>query len=118
MTQVDRPPPRPRSRGIDVRLTVRQLVLIATTWVGATGVALLVAAETKLGPIVLDLTKRHGVHLGDLVAVAVCFITALLITSRIVHPTPERQHLPPDVWPAETGGSNGTTRRSDGAEPR
>ncbi|MHA6795609.1 hypothetical protein ACVGVM_19125 [Pseudonocardia bannensis] len=86
MTQVDRPRPRPRLPGTNVRFTVRQLVLIATTWIIATAMALLVAAETKLGPIMLRLTEGHGVHLGDLVALAVCFTSALLITGRVAGP--------------------------------
>jgi hypothetical protein len=39
-----------------------------------------VAATTRIGPIVLDLSERHGVHLGDVVTALVCFTAAWTVT--------------------------------------
>ena len=61
-------------------------LLCALVWaVGMTG-ALYVASETKVGPLVVRLSRNHGVHLGDLVAVGtaaaigVAATTAALLT--------------------------------------
>jgi hypothetical protein len=50
----------------------RRLVL-GLAWTLATLVGLLVAAETKIGPVLLTLSPTHGVHLGDVLAFAGCY---------------------------------------------
>jgi hypothetical protein len=58
-------------------------VLIAAIWGTAGFVALLFAAGTAYGPILLvvDQTRAEGIHLGDVVCVAVCSTWAFF-TSR------------------------------------
>lgn len=50
-------------------------------WATATVVALTIAWQTKVGRS-LPLTERHGVHVGDLVAFAVCYTWAALLTTK------------------------------------
>jgi hypothetical protein len=50
------------------------------TWIAATLLGLAVAATTRVGPILLVISANHGVHLGDLVAFAVVYAAALVIT--------------------------------------
>jgi hypothetical protein len=57
----------------------RGITLIAV-WIMATLLALGVAATTRIGPILFTLSPRHGVHLGDLLAFAASYATALVIT--------------------------------------
>ena len=57
----------------------RRTFLVAV-WVGATLLGLALAATTRIGPVVLALSRSHGVHLGDLVAFAVVYAVALAIT--------------------------------------
>ena len=58
----------------------RDLVLVLAAWAGAVVAVLGVAATTRIGPIVLDLSERHGVHLGDVVTALVCFTAAWTVT--------------------------------------
>lgn len=55
----------------------RRLVLILA-WTLATVVGVLVAGETKIGPVLLTLSRNHGVHLGDVLAFAGCYGLVLL----------------------------------------
>jgi hypothetical protein len=59
---------------------------VVLVWVAATLFGLGVAATTKIGPIVLTVSARHGVHLGDLLAFAVSYSAALMITVRMLRP--------------------------------
>ena len=62
--------------------TVGRLVLLVLgTWVAATVVVIGVAAETKIGPVVLPLSFRHGIHLGDLATMVVAYGAAILLTA-------------------------------------
>lgn len=60
------------------------MVRLVITWLAAAGIVLLVAADTSVGPVVLALSHRHGIHAGDLLALAVCFASALLVTVAVV----------------------------------
>jgi hypothetical protein len=60
---------------------------LVAVWGVATLLGLGVAATTWIGPVVLVLTRNHGVHLGDLVAFGVAYAAALVITLRL---PPER----------------------------
>jgi hypothetical protein len=53
-------------------LASRRLVL-TVAWILATCVGLVVAHETKIGPVVLTITQGHGVHLGDVLGFLVCY---------------------------------------------
>jgi len=61
-----------------------RLVVVLAIWTAATALVLAFAAESSVGPVVLTLSRRHGVHLGDLVALAVAYAAALLITVVVV----------------------------------
>lgn len=70
----------PKVRILLCRLAVRSSWSIFLVWVTATVIGLAVAAMTKVGPVVLVVRPRHGLHLGDLVGFAVLHSAALLIT--------------------------------------
>lgn len=61
-----------------------RLALAAVAWVGATLFGLAVAATTTIGPIVVDLSQNHGVHLGDLVAFSGAYLVALVVTLAVL----------------------------------
>jgi hypothetical protein len=46
----------------------------------ATVAALWVSAETKVGPTVVVLDQRHGVHLGDVAAFVVAYTWAGMVS--------------------------------------
>lgn len=54
--------------------------LLAATWFTAISAGFWFSTTFRIGPIVYQLSQRHGVHLGDLYACAVCFVVAVLIT--------------------------------------
>ena len=58
----------------------RRLLLVIALWTGATLLAFAVARTSKVGPVVMPLFGGHGVHLGDLVALAVAYEHAALIS--------------------------------------
>lgn len=59
---------------------VRATVL-AVVWGGALAAGLVVARLTKVGPILFEISGRHGVHAGDVVAFAFAFAVASLCTA-------------------------------------
>jgi hypothetical protein len=40
--------------------------------------------ETAVGPVVLTLTRRHGVHVGDLVALVAAYTVAAVLTRHLL----------------------------------
>ncbi len=50
-------------------------------WIGATLFGLAVAAETRIGPILVSLSYNHGIHAGDILAFAAAYATAALVTA-------------------------------------
>ena len=58
----------------------RAIMLAVLTWGGAAAFVLMVAADTRLGPVVFRFTNTHGVHLGDIYATLGCVVVASLIT--------------------------------------
>lgn len=60
---------------------MRRLALLIVVWSTAVAVALLLSWQTKVGPTVLVVTERHGVHLGDVVAFVGTGACALLVTT-------------------------------------
>ena len=61
-------------------------MLILVLWGAATAFGLAFAAWTAVGPVVLVLTPRHGVHLGDLVALIAAYTVAGVLTRRLLQP--------------------------------
>jgi hypothetical protein len=53
-------------------------------WTAAVTGSLFVAAETTVGPVVVDLSHNHGIHLGDLVIVAVATVVATVASAILV----------------------------------
>jgi hypothetical protein len=62
------------------RLSWQRAVGICAVWVVATAVVLLFAADTRVGPILLNLSERHGVHLGDVVALVAMYSAAAAVS--------------------------------------
>ena len=62
---------------------VRRVVLLLALWGAATAFGLTFAALTAVGPVLLTLTPRHGVHEGDLVVFAAAYTTAAVLTWRL-----------------------------------
>ena len=54
--------------------------LILALWGAATAFGLAFAAWTAVGPVLLTLTRGHGVHAGDLVAFAAAYTRAAVLT--------------------------------------
>jgi hypothetical protein len=77
---LDPVPPPPRSSTI----TWRRVVGIGVVWCLATVLVLLVAAETRIGPVLVTLTRGHGVHVGDAVALVLSYAAAGLLTWRLL----------------------------------
>jgi hypothetical protein len=74
---------RPGSGRALRRRFLRRTVLMApwaAPWVLATLAGLVIAATTRIGPTLLQLSERHGVHLGDLLAFALAYAMALAVT--------------------------------------
>jgi hypothetical protein len=69
-------------RGPGEPILSRQVRVVATVivWSGAMVGSLLIAAKTTVGPVVLDLSANHGVHLGDVLAVTGSAIGAAIVT--------------------------------------
>ena len=63
--------------------TTRRTVLTLALWGAATAFGLAFAAWTAVGPVVLVLTPRHGVHVGDLAAFAAAYTAAAALTRRL-----------------------------------
>jgi hypothetical protein len=67
---------------------------IAAIWVIAATVSLVLASKTAVGPVVLVISRRegHGIHLGDVAAVAVAGAWALLATVGLLRLARRRRH--------------------------
>ncbi len=73
------------------RCSLVRVAGLLLAWVAAAAGALLVASETSFGPVVLDLSTNHGIHAGDLVAVAFGVVMATIATGVILWLTAERR---------------------------
>ena len=69
-------------------------LLCAGVWVVANLAGLYVAAETKWGPEVLRLSPKHGVHLGDILAVLLGVAVAALVSGVVWATSPTRPATP------------------------
>ncbi len=104
MLQVEPPhlPDRPRRR-VRRRPGLGRLLLVALIWAVAAAVVLATAAVTRIGPVLIQINERHGVHAFDLLVGTAMFCLALLVTAWIVRPHPGRYR--PDA--ARAGGAPG-----------
>ncbi|CAA9416069.1 MAG: hypothetical protein AVDCRST_MAG66-2325 [uncultured Pseudonocardia sp.] len=66
--------------------TRARAALAVLAWIAATLFGLAVAAQTRIGPTVLELSYNHGIHLGDVLAFAGAYAVAALVTAAaLVH---------------------------------
>jgi hypothetical protein len=63
---------------------IRRVLAIFVVWGAATAFAAAIAVETAVGPVVLTLTRRHGVHVGDLVALVAAYTVAAVLTRHLL----------------------------------
>jgi hypothetical protein len=63
---------------------IRQAVLILAVWGAASAFGLAFAEYTKVGPVLLTLSRSHGVHVGDLVAMLASYTAAAVLTRRLL----------------------------------
>ncbi len=75
----------------DASVAVRR-VLCAVVWVGVMVAALYVAAQTKLGPVIVTLSDRHGMHLSDVLVVLLGVAVASTFTLVAWATSPGRRH--------------------------
>ena len=64
--------------------TARRALLTLVLWGAASAFALAFAAWTAVGPVLLVITRRHGVHVGDLVALLAAYTVAAVLTRRLL----------------------------------
>jgi hypothetical protein len=63
---------------------MRRIVLLLALWGAATAFGLAFAAWTSVGPVLVVLTRGHGVHAGDMVAFTAAYLTAAVLTHRVL----------------------------------
>ncbi len=73
-----------------VRFDGVRILVCLSVWVVAACGSLLIAARTTVGPVVLDLSHNHGIHLGDVVAVMGGTVWAAVVTIAVL--VPVREH--------------------------
>ena len=61
-----------------------RLALVVALWATATAFGLAIARWTAVGPVVLALSRGHGVHVGDLVALTAAYAEAAVLTRRVL----------------------------------
>ncbi len=61
-------------------ISIRRAVSILVVWGTATMFGLAFAELTRVGPVLLTLSRGHGIHLGDLVAFAAAYTAATFVT--------------------------------------
>ena len=61
-------------------ISIRRAVSILVVWGTATMFGLAFAELTRVGPVLLTLSRGHGIHLGDLVAFAAAYSAAVFLT--------------------------------------
>ncbi|SHL21682.1 hypothetical protein SAMN05443637_12168 [Pseudonocardia thermophila] len=62
----------------------RAALVVLLVWALAVAFVLVVASDTRIGPVVFRLTKTHGIHLGDIYATLASGVVAMLITVWII----------------------------------
>ena len=93
-----------RSRRWELRAAV---ILV---WVAATLAGLAVAATSRIGSILFAVSADHGVHVGDLLAFAVFYVAAIVLTVVLLQGVTRRVRrrvLPIDDRPGPPDGCMG-----------
>ena len=83
----------PESDDCRYRRHMRWLLCVGV-WLVANLAGLFVAAETTWGPVVARLSTRHGVHLGDVLAVLVGVAVAATVTGLLWATSPSHPATP------------------------
>jgi hypothetical protein len=63
---------------------IRQVVSILAVWGAASAFGLAFAEYTRVGPVLLTLSRSHGVHVGDLVALLASYAVAAVLTRHVL----------------------------------
>jgi nitrate/nitrite transporter NarK len=63
---------------------LQRALSVLVVWGAATAFGLAFAVWTHVGPVLLTLTHRHGVHVGDLVALLAAYGAAALLTRHLL----------------------------------
>jgi nitrate/nitrite transporter NarK len=63
---------------------IHRAVSLVVLWGAATAFGLAFATWTAVGPVVLVFTRRHGVHVGDLVALGAAYTAAAVLSRRLL----------------------------------
>jgi hypothetical protein len=74
----------PRSDAPTRPSSARAWGLVALIWAVAVAFVLEVASDTRMGPVVYEFTRTHGVHLGDVYATLGCGAVALLLSVWVI----------------------------------
>ena len=68
--------------------------MVLMVWAVAVAAVLLTAVDTRVGPVLFTISRRHGVHLGDvLVLLAAAAIAAVLTWLLLRKPCPRAPTL-------------------------
>jgi hypothetical protein len=67
-----------------------RLLSAAAVWGTATALALWFAWQTKVGPVLVVVNSRHGIHLGDVLAFVVAYAWAGVATMALLLPPSRR----------------------------
>jgi hypothetical protein len=59
-------------------------VSVLAIWGVATAFALAFAELTRVGPVLFTVTRGHGVHVGDLIALTAAYVPAAVLTRWLV----------------------------------
>jgi hypothetical protein len=57
-----------------------RLLTCGATWLTAVAGSLWIAAETSVGPVVVELSANHGVHAGDLIVAGAMGLVATVVS--------------------------------------
>ena len=63
---------------------VTHAMVALCAWGVAAVVTMAVAGETKIGPVVLTLTRNHGLHAGDVAAAVIMSLFAIAVTAAVI----------------------------------
>lgn len=61
-----------------------RVLALVVVWGAATAFDIAVARWTRIGPVLVSLGRGHGVHVGDLAALAATVVVALLVSVLIL----------------------------------
>ena len=65
-------------------ISIRRAVSILVVWGTATMFGLAFAELTRVGPVLVTLSRGHGIHVGDLVAFVAAYTAATFVTSYLL----------------------------------